>query len=241
MLTYDLRSNSTRQEEISSDQLITEASAYWSTADAPALEADIFMSPASKKRIAANPQTMQRTASNFLDTKHDRENPKLGEETLQNGSAQKPLESSKSKTASADYTVSDKVDPLYHSGTDDEPQQLTHHKATPMERRPQTMQMRSRPNPIMGIPPGFRKILSIKSSLDRIATYNMAREYFAHPNTGLSTWLAATVAANPDSKSLANLATRPIMSTTGPSRHKPMVGGHSETLEYGEKNHRLFP
>lgn len=87
ILTCDLRSNSTRQEDITPDQLITEASACWSTADVPALEADIFMSPASKKHIAANPQTMQRTASNFSDTKHDRENPKPREETPQNGSA----------------------------------------------------------------------------------------------------------------------------------------------------------
>ena len=87
MLTYNLRPNSIRHEEISPDQLITEASACWSTADVPALEANIFMSPASKKHIAANPQTMQHTASNFSDTKHDRDNPKLGEETPQNGSA----------------------------------------------------------------------------------------------------------------------------------------------------------
>ena len=45
------------------------------------------MSPASKKHITANPRTMQRTASNFSDTKHDRENPNFGEETPQNGSA----------------------------------------------------------------------------------------------------------------------------------------------------------
>jgi len=47
----------------------------------------IYLSPASKKHIAANPQAMQHTASNFSDTKHDRENPKPGEETSQNGSA----------------------------------------------------------------------------------------------------------------------------------------------------------
>jgi protein-serine/threonine kinase len=87
ILTRDLRSNSTRREEITPDQLIIEASACWSTADVPALEADIFMSPASKKHIAANPQTMQRIASNFSDTKYDRENPKPREETPQNGSA----------------------------------------------------------------------------------------------------------------------------------------------------------
>ena len=87
MLTCDLRPNSTRQEEISPDQLITEASACWSTADIPALEADIFMSPASKKHIAVIPQTMQCTTSNFSDTKHNRENPKPGEETPQNDSA----------------------------------------------------------------------------------------------------------------------------------------------------------
>ena len=44
-----------------------------------------------------------------------------------NSKHQKSLESSKSKVASADYTTSDKVDPSYHSDTDDEPQQLTHH------------------------------------------------------------------------------------------------------------------
>ena len=41
--------------------------------------------------------------------------------------AQKSLESSKSKAASADYTAGDKVDPSYHSNTDNEPQQPTHH------------------------------------------------------------------------------------------------------------------
>ena len=96
------------------------------------------------------------------------------------------------------------------------------HEAMLMGPRPQTTQVRSsQPNSIMDRPPGFREILAIKSSPDRIATYNMAREHFARPNTGLSTWLAATVAANPDSKPLANLAIRPTMSAAGPSRHKP--------------------
>lgn len=96
------------------------------------------------------------------------------------------------------------------------------HEATPMGPRPQTTQVRSsQPNSIMDKPPGFREILTIKSSPDRIATYNMARELFARPNTGLSTWLTATVAANPDSKPLTKLATRQTMSAARPSRHKP--------------------
>ncbi|OCL14837.1 hypothetical protein AOQ84DRAFT_370920 [Glonium stellatum] len=96
------------------------------------------------------------------------------------------------------------------------------HDVTPMGPRPQTGQAQSsQPNAIMDKPPGFREILAIKSSSDRITTYNLAREHFARSNTGLNKWLLAIAAVNPDPTSLGNLATRPTVPVAGPSRHKP--------------------
>ncbi|PNS19701.1 FAM50 family protein [Sphaceloma murrayae] len=68
----------------------------------------------------------------------------------------------------------------------------------------------------------FREIANIKSSLERIEKYNSTRKQFADMNTGLQSWLATTIAANPDLGSLTsindNLA--PAGPAPGSTRHR---------------------
>lgn len=52
--------------------------------------------------------------------------------------------------------------------------------------------------------PAFREILAIKSSSDRIRTYDETRQTFADTNTGLSDWLSGMLAQHPEHAGLAS-------------------------------------
>ena len=70
------------------------------------------------------------------------------------------------------------------------------------------------------IPP-FREILAIKSASDRIITFNRTREQFANLNSGLSDWVAASIAKHPEHASLTSSEARAAPPPTNiTARHK---------------------
>lgn len=69
------------------------------------------------------------------------------------------------------------------------------------------------------IPP-FREILAIKSPQERINAYNKTRQTFADMDTGLSSWITATMTANPEHGDLADIATKPAPNFASSTKHK---------------------
>ena len=88
--------------------------------------------------------------------------------------------------------------------------------------------------------PAFREILALKLPSERIQAYNETREQFAHLNTGLSYWLAATMNDFPEHVDLLENASLSSANVQGhrpsPSRSKLgsllPTGGHS-----GQQSH----
>ncbi|KAL2353790.1 hypothetical protein BJ546DRAFT_845876 [Cryomyces antarcticus] len=92
---------------------------------------------------------------------------------------------------------------------------------------PSTVASQSPISPSTRIPP-FREILALKSTNERILTYNKTREQFAGINTGLSEWVAATLAAHPEHAEVVSQAQRPSVSIPGKNgsikhRHSPSI------------------
>ncbi|TKA73276.1 hypothetical protein B0A49_04192 [Cryomyces minteri] len=92
---------------------------------------------------------------------------------------------------------------------------------------PSTVAPQSPISPSTRIPP-FREILALKSTNERIQTYNKTREQFADMNTGLSEWVAATLAAHPEHAEVLSQAQRPSVSVPGKigsikHRHSPSI------------------
>ncbi|KAF2839170.1 hypothetical protein M501DRAFT_765085 [Patellaria atrata CBS 101060] len=65
------------------------------------------------------------------------------------------------------------------------------------------------------VPLGFREILALKSTAERITTYNKTREQFAGMDTGIHHWINSTIANQPEHAYLASLPLRPTVTTTG--------------------------
>lgn len=70
-------------------------------------------------------------------------------------------------------------------------------------------------------PLGFRDIVNMKSSSDRITTYNQTRDYWAHADHGLSAWVSSAIDANPDLASQPFTPSQPIKMSSASIRHRP--------------------
>jgi len=75
--------------------------------------------------------------------------------------------------------------------------------------------------------PAFREILALKNPSDRIRAYNETRDHFAHMNTGLAHWLAATTNDLPEHADLLTSSGRPAMNLQGhrTSQSRSKLGG----------------
>ncbi|KAF2003814.1 hypothetical protein P154DRAFT_519732 [Amniculicola lignicola CBS 123094] len=78
-------------------------------------------------------------------------------------------------------------------------------------------------SPITDKPLGGRDIAAMKSSSERIATYNRTREYWANADHGLSDWISSAIAANPE------LGSQPIAQPAPPLMHSPTTSRHRPT------------
>lgn len=65
----------------------------------------------------------------------------------------------------------------------------------------------------------FREIMAVKSPEQRIANFNSTRERWAGHDSGLSTWVASTMAAHPEHGNIATYE-RPLTSPQSGARHK---------------------
>ncbi|KAF2110230.1 hypothetical protein BDV96DRAFT_615510 [Lophiotrema nucula] len=75
-------------------------------------------------------------------------------------------------------------------------------------------------SPISDKPLGFREIVTLPSSSERIATYNRTRDYWANADHGLNDWISSAVAANPELSSATISPPRPALGHSATSRHK---------------------
>jgi hypothetical protein len=76
-------------------------------------------------------------------------------------------------------------------------------------------------SPVSDKPLGFKEIVNIKSSAERIDTYNRTRDYWANADHGLNDWIASAMAANPELASQSLAQPRLQLATSGTTRHKP--------------------
>jgi hypothetical protein len=76
-------------------------------------------------------------------------------------------------------------------------------------------------SPLTDKPLGFRDIVNIKSTSERVASYKQTRDYWAHADHGLGDWLASVVTTNPELASQPTLHSRSATNTTMKSHHKP--------------------
>ena len=75
-------------------------------------------------------------------------------------------------------------------------------------------------SPTSDKPLGYRDIVTMKSSTERIASYNKTRDYWASADHGLNDWIASAMAANPQLVTQP-LPYRPTVATSSPTHHKP--------------------
>ncbi|PVI00172.1 hypothetical protein DM02DRAFT_614520, partial [Periconia macrospinosa] len=74
-------------------------------------------------------------------------------------------------------------------------------------------------SPASDKPLGFRDIVNIKSTSERILTYNQTREYWAHTDHGLNAWISSAMDANPGLASFS--PSQPARAPSSKVRHKP--------------------
>ncbi|KAF2653575.1 hypothetical protein K491DRAFT_694637 [Lophiostoma macrostomum CBS 122681] len=67
---------------------------------------------------------------------------------------------------------------------------------------------------------GYRDIVNMKSTSERIATFNKTRDYWANTDHGLGDWMSSALSANPDLASQTPPEHRPQLSHSATSRHK---------------------
>ncbi|KAF2270954.1 hypothetical protein CC78DRAFT_7278 [Lojkania enalia] len=90
-------------------------------------------------------------------------------------------------------------------------------------------------SPTSDKPLGFREIVTLSSSSERIATYNKTRDYWAHTDHGLNDWMVSAMAANPELASQPIPQQQPQITTSGTFRHK-----HTGSLSlFGKHHHGL--
>ncbi|MCJ1308196.1 hypothetical protein MMC25_001848 [Agyrium rufum] len=73
--------------------------------------------------------------------------------------------------------------------------------------------------------PAFREILALKTPAERIHKYNETREQFATMDTGLTTWIAATIAHVPEHSNLTQNGGRYISGVQRPTHTKGKLTG----------------
>ncbi|CAI6335650.1 unnamed protein product [Periconia digitata] len=96
-------------------------------------------------------------------------------------------------------------------------------------------------SPISDKPLGFRDIVNMKSSTERITTYNQTREYWAHTDHGLSAWISSALDSNPELASQTISPSRPTRTATSSIRHKPtgsisLFGKHISSSQQTEQS-----
>lgn len=129
------------------------------------------------------------------------------------------LNDEKQETAESPVHLSEEV----HHIDDHAPSELESQPPVPMDepsalRGPRPMS-RTQQQQSGRIPP-FREILAIKSPQERINAYNKTRQIFADMDTGLSSWITATMTANPEHGDLADIATKPAPNFASAAKHK---------------------
>ncbi|KAF2643389.1 hypothetical protein P280DRAFT_251629 [Massarina eburnea CBS 473.64] len=93
-------------------------------------------------------------------------------------------------------------------------------------------------SPASDKPLGFRDIINMKSSSERINTYNQTRKYWAHTDHGLGAWVSSAVSANPELATDPYSQPRPVLSSSTTSRHRPtasisLFGKHHGSQQAG--------
>jgi hypothetical protein len=76
-------------------------------------------------------------------------------------------------------------------------------------------------SPTTDKPLGFRDIANIKSSSERIASYNSTRDHWANVDHGLSDWVGSALATNPDLASQSLPYQQPLTGNAATVRHRP--------------------
>ncbi|KAF2747468.1 hypothetical protein M011DRAFT_467551 [Sporormia fimetaria CBS 119925] len=71
-----------------------------------------------------------------------------------------------------------------------------------------------------GKPLGFRDILNIKTSSERIVSYNKTRDYWAKADHGLDNWISSTLKANPELANQPIAPPQPQVARTSTARHR---------------------
>ncbi|KAF2192574.1 hypothetical protein K469DRAFT_314160 [Zopfia rhizophila CBS 207.26] len=89
-------------------------------------------------------------------------------------------------------------------------------------------------SPTTDKPLEFRDIVNLKSTSERIATYNRTRDYWANADHGLNDWIASAIAANPELASQQPPHPHPQKASSTTSRHK-----HTGSLSLFGKHHGL--